>query len=322
MITKDQADFQFGADSPFDWCETNFFPFSMPEANISGSIYLLTRPKLGVTMVDVLVQDRIAPSWEAQAYVDNQQHLPCPQSLLDYALPNGLSVKVKEPLEHYVIDYQGIDDTGFHLEFRAIMPPFDMNDPDMDPMAAGRIGKGWGGAAFSGHYEITGRITGTLRLRGRDYAIDCVDTLDRSWGPRKERDNGNATWLHGSIGDALTIHAFLGLDPAKQSGFGPLISGYVLDGDGVSGLVSASGQVERRGLLPMSNRLQVEDSRGRSFEMTGGAINGSIWAPFPSMVYAQSFMRWNHEGRIGYGVQQDVLSRSYLTRNRDSIDGM
>lgn len=33
----------------------------MPEANISGSIYLLTRPKLGVTIVDVLVQDRIAP---------------------------------------------------------------------------------------------------------------------------------------------------------------------------------------------------------------------------------------------------------------------
>ena len=81
MIAPEHAEFQFGPDSPFDWCETNFFPFAVPEANISGSIYLLSRPKLGVTMVDVLVQDRISPAWESQAYVDNQQHLPCPDHL-------------------------------------------------------------------------------------------------------------------------------------------------------------------------------------------------------------------------------------------------
>ena len=322
MIEKQHAEFQFSEESPWDWCETNFFPFSVPEAKLSGSIYLLPRPKLGVTMVDILVQDRISPAWEAQAYVDNQQHLPCPASLLRYSLPNGLSVEARDPLEHYVIRYEGIDDTRFEMDFRALMPPFDMNDPAMDPMAAGRIGASWGGAAFSGHYEITGQISGVLRLRGREFAIDCIDTLDRSWGPRKERANGNATWIHGSFGRDLTVHAFLGLDPATESGFGPLISGYVLDRGELSGLVKASGLVERSGLLPMSNLLQVTDARGREFDLTAAAINGCVWAPFPSMVYAQSFMRWNCNGQVGYGVQQDVISRSYLSRNRDAIPGL
>jgi hypothetical protein len=321
MIAREHAEFQFGADAPYNWCETNFFPFSVPEACISGSIYVLSRPKLGVAMVDVLVQDRIAPAWEAQAYVDNQQHLPCPASLLRYAFPNGLAVEAVDPLSHYRIRYEGIDDTAFEIDFQALMAPFDMNDPAMDPTAAGRIGAGWGGAAFSGHYEITGRITGRLRLRGREYAVDCVDTLDRSWGPRKERDNGNATWIHGSFAEKLTVHAFLGLDPAARSGFGPLISGYVLEDGVVSGLGSAQGAVERHAGLPMSNHLQVEDALGRRHELTAAAINGCVWAPFPSMVYAQSFMRWNCAGMLGFGVQQDVLSRSYLTRNRDALNG-
>ncbi len=80
MIRPGDAEFQFGPDSPHDWCETNFFPFAVPEERISGSFYLLSRPKLGVAMSDVSVQDRIAPAWEDQLYVDNQQHLTCPDS--------------------------------------------------------------------------------------------------------------------------------------------------------------------------------------------------------------------------------------------------
>ncbi len=319
MIRPEEAEFQFSDSSPYDWCETNFFPFAIPEARISGSFYTLTRPRLGVCMSDVTVQDRIATSWDEQLYVDNQQHLPCPQSLLDYSLPNGLSVKAIEPLRHYRIDYVGIENTEIHVEFRSLMAPFDMNDPDMDPMAAARIGQGWGGAAFSGHYEITGRITGEARLRGKVYRIDYVDTLDRSWGPRKERDNGNATWIHGSFGEALTVHAFFGLDPARTQSFGALISGYVLEDGEVYGLVSACGQAERRGIMPMSNVFEATDMRGKVFRFTAATINASPWAPFPSMVYTQAFQRWNHDGEIGYGVQQDVLSRSYLTRHRDLI---
>lgn len=319
MITKDNADFMMPEDAPYNWCETNYFSFAVPEHCIFSSIYLLTRPKLGVTMSDVLIQDRINPAWEAQAYADNQQHLVCPESLLNYSLSNGVSLEVVEPLKHYRLAYQGIDDTEIELDFHALMDPFDMNDPEMDPTAAARIGAGWGGAAWSGHYEITCHITGRLRLRGTEYRVDCIDTLDRSWGPRKERENNNATWVHGSFGKELTIHAFLSLDPARHQDFGSLVSGYVLKNGKVSGLVSAEGEVERRGTLPMSSHLRVTDQQGETYGLTAGAISGCVWAPYPSMVYSQSFMRWNHKGIVGYGLQQDVMGRDYLTRNRDVL---
>ena len=318
MIHPEDADFHHNAESPYDWCETNFFPFSIPEARISGGFYVLTRPKLGVCMSDVTVQDRITQSWEQQLYVDNQQHLPCPQSLVDYSLPNGLSIRASTPLKNYQIDYVGIDDTELHLGFTALMPPFDMNDPAQDPKAEGRIGKSWG-AAFNGHYEITGRITGKARIRGKDYDVDCIDTLDRSWGIRKERDNANAIWLHGSFGEDLTIHALVGLDPAKTQAFGPLISGYVLDNGEVFGLTELTGVSERSGIYPMSSYVKATDVRGRTYEFTGATINAAPWAPYPSIIYVQCYMRWNLDGRIGYGIQQDVLSRAYLSRHREKL---
>ena len=316
MIRPEEADFQHGADAPYNWCETNFFPFCIPEARINGNVYVFTRPVLGATMADVLVQDRIAPAWEDQLYVDNQQHLPCPASLLDYTLPNGLSVQVIEPLRHTRLDYVGFDDTELHLDYRALMVPFDLNDPEMDPLAGPRVGAGWG-KAFSGHYEITCHITGTARLRGKEYRVDCIDTCDRSWGIREESGKGNAVWLHGSFGEALTVHAlFGGGDPANTPSLGSLISGYVLENGAVHGLVSGRGTAVRLGTLPISAEVTLVDRRGKGFGLSGAAVNACAWAPFPSLIYPQSLMRWSLDGRTGWGIHQEVLSRAYLTRNR------
>jgi hypothetical protein len=315
MIQPEDAGFHPHPPDEWRWCETNMFPFCIPEAGISATIYVLTRPALGVCMSDVTIQDRIASAWEDQIYVDNQQHLPCPASLTDYALPNGLSVRMVEPLKRWHIRYQGIDDTEFDLQFASLMPPFDMNDPAMDPMAAARHGVGWE-KAFHGHYEITGRITGRARIRGTWHDVDCIDTLDRSWGPRPERDNSNAIWFHGSFGEALTVHALVGCDPARTAEFGKLISGYVLENGAVHGLVSVAGRSERHGPYPMSSIVEVEDVRGKRFRFTGATMNAGPWAPYPSIVYYQCFMRWNLDGLIGYGIQQDVISRAYLTRHR------
>jgi hypothetical protein len=321
MIKPDDVDFHPTANADFRWCETNPFLFNIPEERISGSIYVVTRPRLGVCMSDITVVDRIAPAWEQQLYVDNQQHLPCPESLRDYALPNGLRVTVLKPLEHYRATYEGIDDTRIALEFRALMAPYDMNDPAMDPLAGKRLANGWS-EAFGGHFEITGRVTGELVVRGRRYAIDCVDTLDRSWGPRQERDNASVIWLHGSFGERLTVHVLAAFDPARSADFGSLISGYVLDDGAVHGLTQLEGRSERQGLFPMSSLVRVTDRRGKVFEMTGAAMNATPWAPCPAVVYTQCLMRWNLSGTVGYGVQQDVLSRAYLTRHRERMQNL
>src|SRR3546814_4856999 len=101
-------------------------------------------------------------------------------------LPNGLTVKAIDPINHYRVEYQGIDDTWFKLDYHALHTAYDINDPAIDPLAADRNGPAWD-SSWSGHYEMTYRITGELVLRGQSYAVDCVETGDRSWGPRDRK---------------------------------------------------------------------------------------------------------------------------------------
>src|SRR3546814_14566662 len=89
---------------------------------------------LGVCMADITSLDRITDLWEEQAYVDNQQHMPCPEKLSDFSLPNGLTVTAVEPINHYRVEYRGIDDTSFRLDYRALHAAYDINDPAIDPL--------------------------------------------------------------------------------------------------------------------------------------------------------------------------------------------
>ncbi|HSV71916.1 MAG TPA: hypothetical protein VLI72_17565 [Methylibium sp.] len=318
MIQAADGEFHFKADSHWQWAETLAFPFSVPEANLNGIVYVLARPMLGVCMCDITIMDRISDLWEDQAYVDNQQHLPCPKSLLEFSLPNGLSLKAIEPVKHYEIRYEGIDDTRFTLDLSALHEPYDCNDPAMDPLAARRNGPAWD-SAWSGHFEATYRIRGELVLRGQRHAVDCVNTGDRSWGQRAERDNGTMIWWNAAFGADLALHLFTRHDIAKTADFGSLVSGYVLENGQVHGITECHGRQEYRKAVPMGGRLAVTDVRGKSFDFTYSTVNSSYWAPYPSNTYLQSSMRVNHRGRIGYGIQQLGLSRAYLGRNREAL---
>lgn len=318
MIKPEDAEFHFKPDSHWQWVETIALPFHIPEAKLNGIMYVLTRPMMGVCMCDISLHDRLTDLWEEQLYIDNQQHMPCPDSLLDINLPNGLKLKAVDPVKHYKASYEGIDDTRFELDFVALHEPYDLNDPDMDPTAAKRQSGAWD-SSWSGHFEVTYHITGELVVRGKRYAVDCVDTGDRSWGPRPERDNSPVIWWHSSFGKDLTVHLFTGHDIANTARMAPHVSGYVLDKGEVFGLVDSKGQQEYRRAVPVGGELTVTDVRGKSFAMTYSAINSNYWAPYPSNTFLQSYMRVNHAGNIGYGVQQIGLSRAYLTRHRDQI---
>lgn len=318
MIKPEDAEFHFTSESHWQWAETIALPFNVPQANISGIIYVLARPMLGVCLSDISLHDRLSDLWEEQLYIDNQQHLPCPKSLLDIDLPNGLKIKATDPVKQYHALYEGIDDTRLDLNFKALGEPYDINDPEMDPTAAKRLAPAWD-SSWSGHYEVTYHVQGELTVRGKRYAVDCIDTGDRSWGPRPERDNSSVIWWHASFGEDLTIHLFTGHDIAQHREMTPHISGYVLENGKVYGLVDSHGIQEYRQALPMGGELSVTDVRGKTFNLSYSALNSSYWAPYPSNTYLQSYMRVNHNGKIGYGVQQIGLSRAYATRHRDAI---
>src|SRR3984957_3942950 len=272
MIKPEDCEFHFKPDSHWQWVETLALPFSVPQANINAVVYILTRPMLGVCMSDITLMDRISDLWEEQLYIDNQQHLPCPKSLREFSLPNGLSFKTIEPLKRYRVTYEGIDETRFDLEYVALHEPYDINDPDMDPTAARRIGPAWD-SSWSGHYDVTYQVKGELVARGRRFAVDCVDTGDRSWGPRPERDNSSVIWWHASFGQSLTVHLFTAHDIAKTADMGPHISGYVLEDGKVYGVTHSRGAQQYRKAVPMGGELEVTDIRGKKIAMTYSTVN-------------------------------------------------
>lgn len=318
MIVDQDARFHFNDQSPWNWVETIALPFAVPDANINATVYVVARPRLGVCAVDITIMDKIADLWEDQLYIDNMQHLPCPTDFSVFSLENGLSIKAVDPTRHYRVDYDGFDDTSFHLDYVALHAPFDINDPAMDPTAAARVGPAWD-TSWSGHYDVTYRITGELVVRGKSYRVDCVDTGDRSWGPRAERDNSAVIWWHASFGEALTCHLFTGHDLARRDALGPHVSGYVLDDGELYGVTSSTGTQEYRNAMPMGGLVNVVDTRGKTFRFTYSTVNGCYWAAYPSNTYLQASMRVAHKDLIGNGVQQIGLSRAYMTRNRGLI---
>lgn len=318
MITARDAEFHFAEDSHWQWVETIALSCCVPEENLNVQIYIVTRPMLGVCMADITVMDHISELPEDQLYIDNQQHMPCPEKLSDFSLPNGLKVSTNDPVNHYHVEYEGIDDTRMELDFRGLHEPYDINDPAMDPLAEERNGQAWD-SSWSGHYELTYRVTGELVVRGKKYKVDCVDTGDRSWGPRPERENSPVIWWHVSFGEALTCHLFSKHDVANSNSIGDLISGYVLDDGEINGLVAAEGRQEYRDAMPMGGEVLVTDKRGKTFDFTYSTTNGCYWAPYPSNTYLQSSLRANHKGLIGSGVQLVGFSRAYATRNRSAL---
>jgi hypothetical protein len=145
--------------------------------------------------------------------------------------------------------------------------------------------------------------------------------MDHSWGPRAERNNGSAVFIQAHFGDDLSVNALMMLDPADMSRFGPVIHGYVMrDGD-VRALVSGEGRSERCGLRPDRFSLTVEDEDGARLALAGHFETWAPWAPYASVLYYQGMARWEHEGRIGTGAFQEVISRAAIARLRLARQG-
>ncbi|MGB1547024.1 MAG: DUF7064 domain-containing protein [Alphaproteobacteria bacterium] len=299
------------------WAETNYFPFHIESEGIQAAAYILTRPSLGVALIDVTAYQGFNHGPETLLYYDKHAHLPLPERLEEYTLANGFSVKaINAPME-YEVDYVGYDDTEFHLHYKGLAAPYDMNDPEQDPITA-KLRKesenSWGKSAYTGHFDQTLHVTGEAKLLGKPYKIDCVTTMDHSWGPRPEMGLPNMSWFHGHWGKDLAIHCISYFDPANTKKIGPLLHGYVIQDGVLYGLTEGSGVAERDGFLPMQIDMQVKDTRGKAFHFTGRALATYPWMAWPGNNNFSAFLKWDYEGRTGWGEAQDCLNMRYVTQ--------
>lgn len=81
MITERDMEFHNSGSEEFDFAETMFLIFSIPEEKISGNAYLLCRPNAGVCLSSVYIHQGICKdAWQVD-YADSPMHLQCPDRL-------------------------------------------------------------------------------------------------------------------------------------------------------------------------------------------------------------------------------------------------
>ena len=157
------------------WAETNFFGFYNADVKLNVGVYALFRPNLGIASSTICMNSGYANTpWEAD-FCDLRASMPIPEprDLGNFSLENSLSIKCLRPNMDWHIGYDDGEGTIIDVDYRSIMPPFDIHDPDMDPMKAKALkeaeqgGKFAWGTAYNGHFDQTGHFKGRVAVRGR-----------------------------------------------------------------------------------------------------------------------------------------------------------
>ena len=122
------------------------------------------------------------------------------------------------------------------------------------------------GTMFGGHFELHGHITGSLTLRGETYAVDCIETMDHSWGPRPEIFIPTMGWSHAHFGRDLQIKWVVTTDlDAPVDSQQQLAYGFVVEHGQVHGITGGTFVTHRVGSLITVTKVPVSGSRSGSF---------------------------------------------------------
>lgn len=317
MIVDTDAEFHAPDADKLNWAETNFFGFYNAEEKLNIGVYALFRTNLRTVNSTICMNSGMSPfPWHAD-YVDYQSVIPMPEgcSLVDFTLENGLSIRCLEPNMVWEIKYDDGQGTAIDVVYRAIMQPFDIHDPDMDPMVGAHAGKFAWGTAYNGHFDQTGHYTGSVTLRGRVIPIDCISTMDHSWGPRPERGAPNMTWLHAHFSKDLAIHAIFSSDPDVSTTDISLTHGYVVEKGEIFGLKAGTGTIARvTDRFPDEVELELTDKDDRVWKLKAKALTSFPWQCWANMIAFNALGRWEMDGQVGYGEIQDFFELPQLTR--------
>ncbi|WP_022879440.1 hypothetical protein [Microbacterium sp. B19] len=308
MITDDDVEFHAPSPDPMR-AETNYFGFEIPEAGTHIGLYSLFRPNLGIVNSAVFANSRMVPVQTAIDFWDHRAYLPLGENRLsDFSLANGLRVTCLDPNRRWELRFDS-EWMTVDVQYSALMPPYDIHDRAMDPLArdggndlaSGDLWKG-------GHFDMTGAVEGTVRLHGRSYAVDWLLTMDHSWGVRGEYQSGTMTWLQAHFSRDFAVHAIFQSDATTPPGEPLDLSishSYVMDHGEAVGVKAGTGRTLREGLAQREVELELVDVRDRVWKLHGVAQTGFPAEYWPGSSSPMAMMRWTLDGEVGYGTTTD-----------------
>ncbi len=313
MITKNDVYFHPPTSDHYTWAETNYFGFYVADKNIHVGAYVQAKPNLGAVLSSITIFDGISNTPHEILYSDCHIHLPMPEGNLDdFRLENGLAITCTRPVMDYHIRYDGGQGVNFDVTYTGLMEPYDIHDPAMDPLANQALeGDLISNHAYAGHWDQSGRVTGTLSIDGVTHNVNCVASMDHSWGLRDEKQLKNFCWMNVNFENDTSIHCIYMVDPKQLDRFPSIVHGYVREGSQVFGLKGGSGKIHRDGYLHQFFDLEVEDIRGKSHRFTGTPMTSNPWLAWPLMYLTHSFCRWDMGGVQGWGEVQDLCKEHF-----------
>lgn len=319
MITADDLDFHCPDPLPHDWGETGYFNIYVPEQNLFCWIYVVHRAGVGATVSHVELIDNWSDSVDDALYIDCTNHNPLPASARDFTLASGLSFRADSLSEYHLAYDRG--HLSLQLQFSSLMEPYDIHDPSMDPMAVEdaeiAVANSGFGSAYASHFDMSVRARGELRIGGRTHAVDCVSTMDHSWGPRPESGFSPMNWSNAHFDEGDVVHSIFAFDRFAPAGEQHTFRhGYALvDGD-VRGAKAGSVSAIRNDGYVNAVEMRVTDVDDREHVLHGVAVSHTPWRLYGNTNSTMAMMQWRRAGseKVGYGTYFDTWPLNQLRR--------
>ncbi|MBV1687169.1 hypothetical protein KRR38_05640 [Novosphingobium sp. G106] len=281
---------QFGekrTDSPY-WNESCWFAFSVPERKIHGFFYYFFRPNMNLLVGGpAMWDDSGANSYDCLFYDwQHIQAMPEGAEKFNFRAENGMAVELLEPWKQYRLLYDR-HDFKLDLVWTAISEPHDFGG--LEETTSGATGHRM-------HLEQCGRVTGTIRYKGEEFAVDSYSLRDTSFGERHFGQVMRGSYFSGIASPDLAFHTLtIGGDGEQKVAGGFLIK------DGVmASLVGGSRRVTEEGkYTPAAFAFDMEDKLGRTLSLTARSSSHLIFPGYPDVPTVWSYLDWETEGQTG-----------------------
>lgn len=287
--------------------ETWFWNFHVPDADINCFAYCWVHPNLSMCSGGLMLYQGHKPSHLACEVFDYHDYLPL--SVVGngekVVYPNGFQVTPLEPLTKVLMQY---DDPARDTRFEVVCDAVDV--PIM--------------RANNRHFEQLMHVTGKLRLRGKDYPVDCYAVRDRSWGELRPETNAPVppyTWVTGAFGSDFAFNVGSHDDPARSPDWEGVMKaperifndGWVLINGEQRRIVGSSKITRREGArhAPVTHSYEFEDDKGDSYRIDGTLVAQMEWGGWSNMTCHLGLVKWDWEGRTGYGESQECSWNEY-----------
>jgi hypothetical protein len=288
-------------------CETQYFGFSVPEADIHALCQNMRRPKFNLVSGGLYVFQGIKSAMVQAELCDwrlfMNDSVVTKNNLHKFRYDNGYGVEILEPLKRYHMTYSDpARENSVDLIYQAVQPVVMFGD--------------------NNHLEQTMKVTGDLVLRGKHYAVDCFNIRDRSWGkPRQETNNPipPLDWMTGVFNEDFAFnctvfdHASNNPHPLAVPDEQALRAGWIYYQGKLGRIVKASKRVKRGSMLePLTVELKLSDERGRDFDMQGTLVASCPCNCWGNILVLISLMRWDCNGSTAYGDDQSCYYNDYV----------